>query len=270
VLLPAAHPQSYAEAQKPTEIAILPARPIVLGGDDLTIIVRADLALPFAARLLGEIASPMSADAPASLSGSQLSACAGLAVVKAGQPFLMAYGLAESLSSFAKREAKRDHSTFPYPSMLAFHNAQSTLQEDYEETILAREKIALGTGLRLTANPLAVGSPDNGRPSYQNLRVLADALGREPRGLGHLIEMCDQIALGRDGPGITTWRRWREMLGKRNRSVRDRIDEALKAFSIVAADDVLPITAREPRICPIPDALELIDLGVVELARQEN
>ena len=42
-------------ARAPTEIGLVPARPVVLGGDDITVIVRADLALEFAASLLVEI-----------------------------------------------------------------------------------------------------------------------------------------------------------------------------------------------------------------------
>ncbi|HLK80884.1 MAG TPA: hypothetical protein VKT99_05225 [Xanthobacteraceae bacterium] len=45
ILIPAAHPPNIGSSR----LRPVPARPIVLGGDDITILVRADLALPFTA-----------------------------------------------------------------------------------------------------------------------------------------------------------------------------------------------------------------------------
>lgn len=137
-------------------LRVIPGRPVLLGGDDITILLRADLAFRFATTLLTEIEkqSERAFEAFAHRGLSKVSACAGIAIVKAGQPFLMANALADSLVRSAKRAAKQRGGA-PYPSFLAFHVSQSTLREDYE-AIVARELSA--NGALLTANPYRMDS----------------------------------------------------------------------------------------------------------------
>ncbi|MBI4472326.1 MAG: hypothetical protein HY646_06635 [Acidobacteria bacterium] len=78
------------------------ARPIVLGGDDLTVIVHGDYAIPFTHYYLREFER---ATATPNLSG--LTACAGIALVKSGWPFARAHELAEDLCKSAKRRLNR-------------------------------------------------------------------------------------------------------------------------------------------------------------------
>ena len=132
---------------------ILPARPILLGGDDITILVRADLALRFCQKLLEEIEKETEKQFkefgkthPHFKRRAPLSACAGIVVANAGMPFLLTHALAEDLCKLAKKTAKGllpdgRKATAPYASLLAFHNAQSTLQESYAD-IRAREMTA--------------------------------------------------------------------------------------------------------------------------------
>ena len=95
---------SLAEEQKQNRKGIIPIRPIVLGGDDLTVVCRGDVALPFVeayarffeeetARLLRGILSAHH------LFGKEphLTACAGVAFIKSSYPFHYGYELAESL-----------------------------------------------------------------------------------------------------------------------------------------------------------------------------
>lgn len=276
ILLTKVQARPYGDAE---EIAVVPARPVVLGGDDLTILVRADLALNFTKRLLETIEDPIK------LKGrpQRLSACAGVAIIRAGQPFLMAYHLAESLCSFAKKSAKHGRpATGPFPSMLAFHDAVSTLQEEYTlenpgEGILEREKTAPGSSLRLTGNPYVVGKLPEGeaapaRPDFAALRQLAEALGADPRGLGKLIELAHHIDDPKRSSDIENWWRWRDVLRGRNKEALDGVDRALKdGFGIDPKKDELPIaTACEGEVSrryfPIADALELIDLNAVPIA----
>jgi len=80
---------------------VLPARPLVLGGDDLTILVRADLALPFAKAFLdafeshsrsamtrlNKVFADKGLQAQASRLPAHLTACAGLCYMKCSHPF---------------------------------------------------------------------------------------------------------------------------------------------------------------------------------------
>lgn len=128
---------AHAEGQ------VMPARPLILGGDDLTIIVRADLALPFARDFLEAFEERTRQEFEAFNRFCRdnfgvdpqlppgLSACAGVAFVKIGQPFYQAYQLTEKLCAFSKRGAKsylaggRD-----IPSCLAFQRVTSAVIED--------------------------------------------------------------------------------------------------------------------------------------------
>lgn len=265
LLLPKAMPWPSTSARQ----HIIPARPVVLGGDDITILVRADLALPFAQRLLidieqqsasslAELSRHLGSEAAALKLPERLSACAGIAVVKAGQPFLMANELAESLCSFAKRSAKFTMSGAerkpPYPALLAFHNAQSTLQQHYQ-TILGQEMTAPG-GIRLTANPYLVGRSDSETASceYDRLLALARALDGVPQGRGKLLEAARFLFEDKQA-AQESWKRWREVLSSEQEG-RDALADI---------DRLLAPGGQEPEleqaIGVISDALELIDCG---------
>jgi hypothetical protein len=249
---------------------IVPARPVVLGGDDITILVRADLALPFARRLLEAIEMKSSAafeTSPVQLSTSGLSACAGVAIVKAGQPFLMANALAESLCKFAKTRVKfevadgsRRARTAPYPSALAFHIGQSTLQEQYEDEILPREMKPTvdGSEILLTANPYGVGILDEsvGGPTIDALFALARALDAAPSGRGKLIEAISHLF---DDPPAArdAWTRWQAVLGTADPKGLAAVQSALERCRVGEVRSLFAAAGA------ISDALELVDLGAL-------
>jgi hypothetical protein len=94
----------------------LPIAPLVLGGDDLTVVCDARYALPFTVKFLQEFEQETSRSqnvgnntidiipqlAEIALGESRLSACAGVAIVKPHFPFSVAYHLAEQLLKSAK------------------------------------------------------------------------------------------------------------------------------------------------------------------------
>ncbi len=113
----------------------IPVIPLVLGGDDMTVLVQGEYALPFARRFL-EAFERATADAgrcptltrvaEVALGAPWLSACAGVALVKHHFPFHLAHALAESLLRSAKlvkqkvRPAGGQQAPFPV-SALDFH-----------------------------------------------------------------------------------------------------------------------------------------------------
>lgn len=111
---------------------IIPIRPIVLGGDDLTIICRADIALNYASSFLYHFEEETKA------TGYALTACAGISFIKSSYPFHYGYKLAEALCERAKKDCKQISDTAP--SCLMFHKVQSSFVERYDD-IAAKELI---------------------------------------------------------------------------------------------------------------------------------
>ncbi len=91
--------------------SVLPIRPIILGGDDVTFVCDARLGIYFAKIFIEEFEKTK-------LNGKNLTACAGISIVKTKYPFYRAYRLAEELCANAKaRRKKIDESA----SFLDFH-----------------------------------------------------------------------------------------------------------------------------------------------------
>ena len=132
----------------------LPMLPIVLGGDDLTIVCDGHTALPFAREFLIEFEAeterkpdPTDEDyalyqilqevAKEALGAARLSSCAGVSVVKSHYPFSGAYEIAEDLIQSAKQIkniAKHPQRDAPWPvSALDFHLHYDTSGNDLED-----------------------------------------------------------------------------------------------------------------------------------------
>jgi len=127
----------------------IPIRPIVLGGDDLTVICRADLALnyvtTFISRFEENTRNLLKDNQGVSLlknvfeneSDKRLTACAGIAYIKSSFPFYYGYNLAETLCSLAKKDAKgkqeiKDGKELP-KSCLMFHKVQDSFTKDWDD-----------------------------------------------------------------------------------------------------------------------------------------
>lgn len=138
---------------------IIPIRPIVLGGDDLTVICRADFALEYVERFihefeletnhkLGGIITKADDGKGVFTKGKvkdRLTACAGIAFVKSSYPFYYAYELAEALCTRAKKDAKSAEDVMSGdalpPSCVMFHKVQDSFVEDFD-SIAKRELTA--------------------------------------------------------------------------------------------------------------------------------
>jgi hypothetical protein len=246
---------------------VMPARPIVLGGDDLTIIVRGDLALPFARHFLeqfeqrsaqgfAQIKLGEAQERPKEFGG--MTACAGIAFVKANQPYHLAYALAEDLCKVAKRASKLNPAIDGrVPSSIAFHRITTSFIDAYE-AIVERElqvpRAGALKGQHLAMQPYRVGKIAAAEmPALGDLLQLRDWLAARPAGLGALKQLRSLIFSDLTA-ARHLYRRWRD-------SVRLASESALKEFdqlvANMAGDPVndLPFGARGT---PIFDALELL------------
>lgn len=113
----------------------IPVRPIVLSGDDLTVIIRGDLALTYAESFLRHFEEVTAQAMPGIVEhGKGLTACAGIAFIKSSYPFYYGYELAEALCVRAKKRAKEINSILA-PSCLMFHKVQDSFIESYDEIV---------------------------------------------------------------------------------------------------------------------------------------
>lgn len=101
----------------------IPFRPLVYGGDDITFLCEGRLGLELAALFLKEIEKPKLSD------GENMTACAGISVVKTHYPFARAYQISEELCGESKKFVKdvRKKYSLDYFSALDWHLAASGL-----------------------------------------------------------------------------------------------------------------------------------------------
>ena len=119
----------------------IPVVPVIVGGDDVTVITSGDYALPFAARYLDRYEEETEKDPllrhltpPSGSRTGPMTAAAGVAVVRRNFPFHLAYGLAEKLVDGAKAVGK---TTGPPCSTLGFHALFDTTVLDVKELLSA-------------------------------------------------------------------------------------------------------------------------------------
>lgn len=111
---------------------ILPIRPIILGGDDVTFVCHGKLGIWFAEKFMENFNSNYIDDD----SEIPFSSCAGIAVVKTKYPFYRAYQLAEELCNSAKSRRKKfmeEKETTDGGNWIDFQLAYSGLGNTLEE-----------------------------------------------------------------------------------------------------------------------------------------
>lgn len=121
----------------------IPVVPVLLGGDDVTVITSGDYALPFAAAYLRHYEEATGNDPilcyltpPEGQDTGPMTAAAGVAIVKRNFPFHIAYELAEKLVNRAKKVGK---TACPPCSTLDYHVLFDTTVLDPDEAIRGYE-----------------------------------------------------------------------------------------------------------------------------------
>lgn len=256
---------NYPKAQNGTDFsrtAVLPARPILLGGDDITIIARADVALTFAAKLLDEI-ERRTREAFASVDPkyglTELTACAGIAVVPAGHPTSAASTMADGLCKLAKATAKAQK---PYRSALGFAVVTSTIAEGYD---LYREReLRTQDGVFLNHDAYFVSGPFDVGTSFGSIVDLALALSEVP-GRGKLYETLG-LRFDESPKAADRWERFWSYLEIEDCNAANKLRTALAGClqKGVGSGSIPPLDTALPFL---GDALELIDIGAVRVLR---
>lgn len=174
--------KSLKEEDK-SKTLIYPIRPVILGGDDLTVIIRADLALDFTIEFLRAFESQtkeqfefLAKDYQVEGFENGITACAGIAYIKEKYPFHYGVHLAELLTGKAKKFSKKGGRPIP-PSSLSFYKVQSSfiesLEDMTEKTLTADiSKVSFDYGPYLI-------HPDKGEPNVEMLDEKLKELAKE-------------------------------------------------------------------------------------------
>jgi len=248
----------------------LAARPILLGGDDITVLVRADLALRYC-RVFAEAFEEASREALRRLGGEEgvedlparLTLGFGVVYMRASQPFYLASHLAESLIAHAKKKAKAIDRNDP-PASLAFHRVTTSLVDDYEQ-IVERELTHRRDGQTFIDTLGAYFLSDGRDPALADLEDLAALLGRDDMARGPTRQLMTLMG----HPGIQAeqrYRRWRQLMADGKKSLLDDFDHLLEALAGKEGypRQALPYARRsdeEPWRTPLGDALALLGAG---------
>ena len=204
---------------------VVPARPVLIGGDDLTIILRADLALDFVIEYIGAFESKTQK----AFSGASLQAKAGIVFLGVHQPFSQGYELCESLATTAKH---------PERSRMSFVRVTSAfIPRDAQEVRRNRQNL-----WREAWDLNAV----------KELRKLANLLEHEDIGRGALRRVANLLSLADPAQAKGVYRRALEVLEKRNPDVHVDLLEVLEGFGISADSPV-----NNEGFCPLLDAYDL-------------
>lgn len=248
----------------------LPARPILLGGDDLSFIVRADLALHFTKVFL-EAFEKETSQRLSDFEGvpdEGLTACAGIAYLRSNQPFYMGMDLAESLCDHAKKQIREFAGNAMF-SALCQHRCTDSLISDWEALLQGSLTLPGESG-------------DDQRPFRLSMETWALHSGNDygfpPIGaLFDLLEFFEDPAIAR-GPARKLlgllgthptlvgqkYQRWLEMLGKSDKdgALEQRFLERLHVGIETVAHEKGPFLDWITHwATPIPEALALKAMG---------
>jgi len=169
-----------------------PIRPVVLGGDDLTVIIRADLALDFTTIFLTEfeIQSKNLFKGLETKELEGLTACAGIAFVKESYPLHYALNLAEELCKDAKKKVKEGLNPKKMPkSSLAFYKVQDSFVEDLTEL---KERTLISEGWNFYAGPYLLDEVGELKKNLQIIAKEADEKDSKTKAVGKLRQIVSE------------------------------------------------------------------------------
>lgn len=158
---------------------ILPLRPIILGGDDITFVAEGRLGVYFAHRYLALLAEKPCLD-----NGKKLTASAGIAIVKRKYPFYKAYQWAEELCQQAKNERQDMNGAKNKDNFLAWNitygGKTGTIKEIRQKYFKNADGQALKNKAYFISGRASSRSGGNGH-SWQELLQIIQALEKWPR-----------------------------------------------------------------------------------------
>lgn len=181
----------------------IPMRPIVLGGDDITLLCRADLALEYSKRFCKafkntseEALKLIHSQLKKQTTKSYLTASGGILYHKAGHPFTHSHHLVEGLCLAAKSLSKKVGGNNIGPAALSFYRLSNAVSADVQQLIQQSQCFPLGDPadkiqMNLGFNTYLVESESCGEPSFAD------------------IERC--VALSNSSSAAVSMKKWRNI-----------------------------------------------------------
>jgi len=270
-----------------------PACPIVLGGDDLTILVRGDLALAFT-RAFVEAFEAHSRSELAALNREfglglaeleeGMTACAGVVFVKASHPFHLAHELAEALCGHAKahaRAAAGGGDGTPVPSALSFLRVTASFTTGLEDLLEGELTVEAPSedgrreaAFRQTMEAYAVGEarPQAGAlPRLDDLARLLEVMTLPEMSRGAARTLLGLLGAS-EADAQRRYDRWRQLMDELHPQILGRFDRCLEAIAGPCGEDLpfgKPDAARLRR-SPLGDVHALMAVGARLEPRQTD
>ena len=172
----------------------IPFRPIVIGGDDVTVICHADIAIDFIRLYMDKFQENTKTNLSSIVNAygldefkEGLTVCAGIAYCNEKFPFHYAVSLAEVLCGRAKNISNREN------SCLLFHNIHGAAFVDYEQYVQNELIVDNGTtATHLEYGPYYIRN-NTKKPYLGDLQNLYDAMTKESFPLGKLREWLSEL-----------------------------------------------------------------------------
>ena len=260
----AAAEQAVTQTLTLQDRGLYPARPIVLGGDDLTMIVRADLALPFTQAFLKafEQESQKQFDQLRSrysnlkdILPAKLTACAGIVYAKSSQPFSLLHDLAEGLCKHTKSIAKDQKNLLPnkqVPSSLTFYRVTTSLIDDFKDIL----KNELTTGKICLSRGCYTLETHSNLPNLTDLLALQTFLAKSEVSQGALRQITGLLHQSPE-QAQSRYRRWKEVMTEREPKDWGTFNALFKQLSEPKAD----FDVNQSQAVPFEDMLSLSAVG---------
>ena len=221
---------------------LLPIRPILLGGDDLTFVCDGRIALDLAAEALREY--ERADERLSEICGVRASA--GVAIVNPHAPFARAYRLAQNLSTSAKQLLRKKNWT--NRSAMDWHISLTSPAETLGD--MRRRQYQQD---KLTCRPYLLRDYDKHLSDASWTWLAGEVLGERAKGLRT------------SGSGTANWQGHRAKLKTLREIIKEsgKVDDAIDAWRVVHPDLALPDRMSNGFIgerSPLLDAIELLDV----------
>lgn len=189
------------DVEKVSRSGVIPIRPVVLDGDDMTVIIRGELALDYATEFIRAFEAETGKDESKEETGkilngilkvhkvfengkkNYLSACVGIAFIKSSYPFYYGYRLAEELCGQAKKDTKGIIGKDELPkSCLMFHKVQDSFITSYKDIVrrelMTKEEDEIER-LSFMAGPYYLEDAPTNRYTIKQLKDFSEQLNGE-------------------------------------------------------------------------------------------
>ncbi|MCT7496021.1 Cas10/Cmr2 second palm domain-containing protein [Aliarcobacter cryaerophilus] len=225
-------------------------RKVVLGGDDLTVIIDANNALMFTKIFLEEFEK----NSKNIYKDYDLTACAGITYCNEKYPFHYAVKLAEELCSHAKKDSKefaKENNLKLAPSSLMFHNIQSSNVESFSKFIDDELTINKKENIRCDFGPYYLNKYTN-KPIIEDFNEVLKEFSKENAPKGRLREWLNDLEFDRTY-AQNQLNRIKEM-SKKNKWKSDSLSKLYKELKI----DKLIVEKDNKQKTPIYDILQIL------------